>query len=167
MYPWQSGSNGREESQMIHLNPKSGRWIPDNSRLQRHINAAIPYNVWQYYQTTGDIDFLAGYGAEIILSTALFWSSIAEHNPKRDRYEIRGVMGPDEYHTSYPGSDSPGLNNNAYTNLMAVWVIQCALDIIELFDDEFVKELFEKTGVVQDDVDILEEANQENVYTVQ
>ncbi len=152
MYPWQSGSNGREESQEIHLNPKSGRWIPDTSRLQRHINAAIAYNVWQYYQTTGDMDFLAGYGAEIILSTALFWSSIAEHNPKRDRYEIRGVMGPDEYHTSYPDSESPGLNNNAYSNLMAVWVLQCALDLLDLFDDEFIEDLFEKTGVNEDDL---------------
>ncbi|MFO7658359.1 MAG: glycosyl hydrolase family 65 protein, partial [Bacteroidales bacterium] len=154
MFPWQSGSNGREESQEIHLNPKSGRWIPDNSRLQRHINSAIPYNVWQYYQTTGDMDFLAGYGAEIILSTALFWSSIAEHNPKRDRFEIRGVMGPDEYHTSYPDSDSPGLNNNAYTNFMAVWVVQCALDLLELFDNEYVEVLFDKTGVTANDIDL-------------
>lgn len=154
MFPWQSGSNGREESQEIHLNPKSGRWIPDNSRLQRHINSAIPYNVWQYYQTTGDMDFLAGYGAEIILSTALFWSSIARHNPKLDRFEIRGVMGPDEYHTSYPDSDSPGLNNNAYTNFMAVWVVQCALDLLELFDNEYVEVLFDKTGVTANDINL-------------
>jgi trehalose/maltose hydrolase-like predicted phosphorylase len=152
MYPWQSGSNGREESQTIHLNPKSGRWIPDNSRLQRHINAAIPYNVWLYYQTTGDMDFLAGYGAEIILSTALFWSTIAQHNPKRDRFEIRGVMGPDEYHTSYPNSTSPGLNNNAYTNFMAVWVIQCALNILEMFDDDLVDEFFDKIGITETDI---------------
>ena len=58
MYPWQSGSNGREESQLVHLNPKSGRWITDNSRLQRHIGIAVAYNVWQYFQATGDIDFL-------------------------------------------------------------------------------------------------------------
>ncbi len=74
MFPWQSGSNGREESQLIHLNPESGRWIPDNSRLQRHINAAIPDNVWQYYQSTKDLEFMANYGAEIIFNTALFWS---------------------------------------------------------------------------------------------
>jgi alpha,alpha-trehalase len=43
MYPWQSGSTGREESQALHLNLHSGRWIPDNSHRQRHINAAIAY----------------------------------------------------------------------------------------------------------------------------
>ena len=39
--PWQSGSNGREESQIVHLNPKSGRWVPDETFLQRHVNERI------------------------------------------------------------------------------------------------------------------------------
>ena len=63
LYPWQSGSNGREETQQLHLNPKSGRWLPDNSHLQRHLNAAIAYNVWQYFKATGDREFLSTYGA--------------------------------------------------------------------------------------------------------
>src|SRR5690606_26994243 len=58
MYPWQSGSDGREESQVVHLNPRSGRWVPDETHLQRHVNAAIAYNVWQYYEATGDHEFL-------------------------------------------------------------------------------------------------------------
>ena len=41
MFPWQSASNGREETQTMHLNPVSGRWLPDASHLQRHVNAAI------------------------------------------------------------------------------------------------------------------------------
>jgi trehalose/maltose hydrolase-like predicted phosphorylase len=153
MYPWQSGSNGREESQRIHLNPKSGRWIADNSSLQRHINAAIPYNVWQYYQTTSDMDFLLKYGAEMILSTALFWSDIVEFNPKTDRYEIRGIMGPDEYHSGYPETDKPGLNNNAYTNFMAVWVVQCAQTVLEMFDENDVNQLSVKVGFNEDDIE--------------
>lgn len=154
MYPWQSGSNGREESQKIHLNPKSGRWIPDNSHLQRHINAAIPYNVWQYFQATNDMDFLTSYGAEIILNTAYFWSSIAEFNSKTDRYEIRQIMGPDEYHTSYPESKHAGLNNNAYTNFMAVWVIQCALNILEMFDEKHTNQLVGKVGFDNETVEL-------------
>jgi alpha,alpha-trehalase len=66
MYPWQSGSDGREETQVVHLNPNSGNWLPDNSQLQRHINIAVGYNVWQYYEATGDIEFLAFYGAEML-----------------------------------------------------------------------------------------------------
>ncbi len=154
MYPWQSGSNGREETQKVHLNPQSGRWLPDVSHLQYHINAAIPYNVWHYYQSTGDMDFLLSHGAEIILSTALFWSCIAEYNEKTQRYEIRGVMGPDEYHTHYPDApvDEPGLNNNAYTNVMAVWVIQHALDLIDLLDDDCCDNLQQTVGYSADDI---------------
>jgi alpha,alpha-trehalase len=67
MFPWQSGSDGREESQVIHLNPVSGWWIPDNTRLQRHVNAAVADNIWQYYQETADMEFLSLHGAEMIL----------------------------------------------------------------------------------------------------
>jgi alpha,alpha-trehalase len=132
MYPWQSGSDGREESQIIHLNPRSGHWVSDSSHLQRHINAAIAYNVWNYYQVSGDIDFLSSYGAEMVIEIARFWASIARYNPSLDRYEIHKVMGPDEYHDSDPDAEEPGLNNNAYTNLMAVWVLCRALDVLEI-----------------------------------
>src|ERR671910_245824 len=54
MYPWQSGSDGKEETQVVHLNPRSGRWDRDLSHNQRHVNAAIFYNVWRYYQATED-----------------------------------------------------------------------------------------------------------------
>ena len=44
MFPWQSGSEGIEETQLVHLNPVSDRWEPDLSRNQRHVNGAIFYN---------------------------------------------------------------------------------------------------------------------------
>jgi len=156
MYPWQSGSNGREESQSIHLNPQSGRWMTDNSRIQRHINAAIPYNVWQYYLSTKDMEFMSNYGAEIIFNTALFWSDIVTYNKDRDKYEIKGVMGPDEYHTGYPGSEIPGLNNNAYTNIMAAWVINRAVDLLSLFDNKLLNEMAEKVGFTDTDTELWE-----------
>lgn len=59
LYPWQSGSNGREETPKMPLNPKSGRWLPDHTHLQRHVNAAIAYNIWQYYKITGDLEFFS------------------------------------------------------------------------------------------------------------
>ncbi len=143
MYPWQSGSDGREESQSTHLNPQSGRWIPDNSRLQRHVNLAIAYNVWQYYQATEDMEFLAYRGAELVLEIARFWSSVASYNPKIDRYEIAGVMGPDEYHEAYPEATEPGLKNNTYTNVMVVWVLDCALKILDELSQHRRSELCE------------------------
>ena len=136
MYPWQSGSSGREETQKVHLNPQSGRWNPDHSHLQRHINSSIAYNVWRYYETTLDHEFLYYSGAEMILEIARFWASTATYNGKLDRYEILGVMGPDEYHDAYPEADTPGVNNNAYTNVMAVWVLCTALEMLDLLPED-------------------------------
>ncbi len=143
LYPWQSGSDGREESQLVHLNPKSGRWIPDDTRLQRHVNSAIAYNVWRHYQATGRRDFICTYGSRMIFEIARFWASAATWNEERGRYELHGVVGPDEYHTSYPDAKEPGLKNNAYTNVMASWVLQCAGRVLELLDTDCREEIFE------------------------
>lgn len=147
MYPWQSGSSGREETQTMHLNPNSGNWLPDNSHLQRHINIAVAYNVWQYFQATGDVEFLAFYGAEMLVEIARFWSSIATYNNALDRFEIRHVMGPDEYHDGYPGADEPGLHNNAYTNVMVAWLLRRTSRALDLVPEFRHRELVEKLGL--------------------
>ncbi len=152
LYPWQSGSSGREESQKIHLNPRSGRWIPDNTHLQYHVNSAIAFNVYQYYQVTGDLEFLSFYGAEMILEIARFWGSIASYNPDQDRYEILKVVGPDEYHTSYPWKDEPGLDNNAYTNIMAVWVLTHTLELFDLLPEDRSRELCERLELTKEEL---------------
>src|SRR6516225_8918894 len=135
MYPWQSGTEGVEETQRVHLNPVSGHWEPDLSRNQRHVNAAIFYNIRHYYQTTGDLAFLRDYGAEMMLEIARFWASIAHFNPERERYEIHGVMGPDEFHEKYPGAADGGLRNNAYTNVMVAWLCGLASEVLSLLPD--------------------------------
>jgi trehalose/maltose hydrolase-like predicted phosphorylase len=103
--------------------------------------------VWQYYQVTGDTRFLVEYGAEMICEIARFWASAARHNAALDRYEIRGVMGPDEYHDRYPGADRPGLDNNAYTNLMAVWVLCRAPEVLDLLPKDARAQLQEKLAL--------------------
>lgn len=147
MFPWQSGSDGQEETQELNLNHRSGRWVPDNSFRQRHVGSAIAYNVWQYYQVTHDAEFMQFYGAQLMLEIALFWSSLAVFNEQRGRYEIRGVMGPDEYHERYPDSHDYGLNNNAYTNVMAVWVLLRARDALDLLPDIQRIEIMRRLGL--------------------
>ncbi|MCF7985126.1 MAG: glycoside hydrolase family 65 protein [Thiohalocapsa sp.] len=152
MYPWQSGSNGREESQKLHLNPRSGHWTPDETHLQRHVNGAIAYNIWQYFQTSGDVEFLSFYGAEMLLEIARFWASIATHNQALERYEIRGVVGPDEFHTGYPDRAEPGLDNHAYTSVMAAWVLCRALDLRAHLPTERWEELRELLAISDDEL---------------
>ena len=152
MYPWQSGSDGKEETQVVHLNPLSGRWEPDLSHNQRHVNAAIFYNIWHYYKVTGDVDFLREHGAEMMLEIARFWSSIAHYNPERDRYEIHGVMGPDEFHEKYHDSDEGGVHNNAYTNVMVAWMCETAHEVLDLLPRSRAHALRARIGLGDDEV---------------
>jgi trehalose/maltose hydrolase-like predicted phosphorylase len=152
MFPWQSGSNGEEVTQVQNFNARSGRWIPDNSYLQRHVGSAIAYNVWQYFQVTEDLEFLEFYGAELMLEIARFWASIAQFNEAHGRFEIHGVMGPDEFHEGYPDAPRPGLANNAYTNVMAVWVLWRALDALERLSALRRAELTASLGLTREEL---------------
>ncbi len=147
MYPWQSGSDGREETQRVHLNPRSGRWLDDTSHLQHHVGLAVAYDIWQYYQATGDLEFLAEHGAEVLLEIARFFAGLAVHDPARDRYRIRGVMGPDEYSTRYPGAARPGIDDNAYTNVMVVWLLLRTRDVLAALPSTRRTELVESLGL--------------------
>lgn len=151
-FPWQSASSGREETQQLHLNPKSGQWDPDHSHLQYHVGLAIAYNIWQYYQSTGDDDFMNVYGAEMFLEIAHFWASLCRYNSEQDRYEIHGVVGPDEYHEKYPDTDEPGLRNNAYSNIMAAWVLERALAVVNMRTPERRQNLLQKLGISDSEI---------------
>ncbi|MBK8906477.1 MAG: glycoside hydrolase family 65 protein [Rhodospirillales bacterium] len=152
MYPWQSGSDGSEETQVVHLNPKSGRWDPDLSHNQRHVNAAIFYNIWEYFQSTNDLEFLWDHGAEMMLEIARFWASITHFNEERGRYEIHGIMGPDEFHETVYGSNKHGLPNNAYTNVMVAWISQIAQKVLDLLPEGRRDALCGTIGLGEDEI---------------
>lgn len=139
MFPWQSGSDGREETQVVHLNPLTGEWGDDFSSLQRHVSLAIAYNVWKYFNTTGDMEFLRDYGIEMFLEICRFWASKTIYNSETKRYSIPGVMGPDEFHEKYPDSDQGGLRDNAYTNILVAWVFKKACLMLDRMDQEAEK----------------------------
>jgi trehalose/maltose hydrolase-like predicted phosphorylase len=159
MFPWQSGSNGQEMSQRIHLNPRSGRWLPDPTHLQRHIGLAVAFNVWQYYQATGDEEFIEDYGAEMLFEIARFFASLATYDHGRDRYSIRGVVGPDEFHTAYPGAGSPGLDNNAYTNVLASWLLWRVQTLLDALPDWRRTELTESLGLRREEIERWEDVS--------
>ncbi|MGH3465439.1 MAG: glycoside hydrolase family 65 protein [Kribbellaceae bacterium] len=147
MYPWQSGSDGREESQLFHLNPMSGRWTADVTYRQRHVGLAVAYTMWQYVEATGDTAFLMDHGAEVIVEVARFFAGLASYDASRDRFVIRGVVGPDEFHTGYPGSEPAGIDNNAYTNVMTVWLLRRAAEVLDRLPAWRRTELTESIGL--------------------
>lgn len=123
-FPWESADTGEE------VTPT---WVPhyaDRTRLIRiwtgdielHISADIAYAAFQYWVATADDAWLIDKGAELFLDTAKFWASRAEWNETLQRYEFNDVIGPDEYHEH--------VNNNFYTNRMAQWNLQSALELL-------------------------------------
>ena len=134
MYPWQAGSDGREETPSELWNPRSHMWMPDNSHRQRHVSLAIAYSVLQYFEATQDYTFLSDYGAEMLVEIGRFFVSLTSYDAEADRYDIEGVMGPDEYHDGYPEAPGSGLRNNTYTNVLAAWVLRHTARLVRELD---------------------------------
>ncbi len=151
MFPWQSGSDGREESQRLHLNPRSGHWLPDVTSLQRHSGLAVALTAWRLYEATGNHQLLVDKVAELVLDVALFFSSLTTYDPAKRRYVLRGVVGPDEFHTGYPGEELAGVDNNTYTNLLVVWLLRTALQILDLLTPTQSRALVSRLGVTAED----------------
>ena len=153
MYPWQTADDGMEETQSIHFNPLSGKWDPDLSRKQRHVSFAIAYNIWEYYYCTNDLEFLHNYGAEVMIEIARFWASIATYDEKNGRFHIKGIMGPDEFHEKYPEADEPGINDNAYTNIMVSWLLHKTIKTVQRLPEKVINTLSEKINFTMKEID--------------
>jgi trehalose/maltose hydrolase-like predicted phosphorylase len=132
MFPWQSGSDGREETPNELYNHRTESWMPDNSHLQRHVGLAVAYSVWQYYQATADLGFLIDVGAELMVEVTRLFASLATYDAVEDRFDIVGVMGPDEFHDGYPTKPGQGVRNNSYTNVMVAWLVGRTLEVLDL-----------------------------------
>ena len=153
MFPWQSGSDGRDETPRRLFNQRSQRWIADNSWRQRHVGLAVAFNAWQYFQATSDTLWFAERGAELILEVARFFSDLATWDERDDRFHIQGVMGPDEYHDGYPDAPGQGLRDNAYTNVLTAWVCQRAVESLSRLPAHERDELSQRIGLQPEEVD--------------
>lgn len=79
---------------------------------QYHINADVAFAIKRYVLSTGDMEFVCDYGAEILAETARLWLDLGFYSAlKGGKFCINCVTGPDEYNVL--------VNNNCYTNLMA------------------------------------------------
>ncbi len=123
LYPWESADTGDE------VTPASID-LPDGTTLtiltgaqEHHISADVAWATWQYWQATADDEFLVTMGAEIIVETARFWAS-RTRTDSDGRHHIDEVIGPDEYHE--------GVDDNAYTNLLARWTLRAAVEVCGL-----------------------------------
>ncbi|MEE8359892.1 MAG: glycosyl hydrolase family 65 protein [Candidatus Omnitrophota bacterium] len=132
MFPWESADTGEEATPAWSKGLDGSVIKIYTMEMEYHITADIAYGVNHYYTATGDKDFMIRYGLEIMLETARFWASIVRYNRKKRRYEIKRVIGPDEFHEE--------TNNNAYTNILAKWNLLRAIELYRLFCRENPKE---------------------------
>ncbi len=131
MFAWESANTGDEVTPRWAI---GSDFYGEDVRIwcrdrEIHINADIPYAIWNYWQATGDDDWMQKRGAEVILDAAIFWGSRVEFNSEREKYEIRGVIGTDEYHEF--------VHNNAFTNRMAQWHLEKAIAVYDWLVHKF------------------------------
>jgi nigerose phosphorylase len=148
-YAWQSQETGDETCALyVFDDPRTGQKIRSYfADEQIHISSDVVYALWQYVQATGDWPFMADYGLEIACEVARFFASRVTYEREQDRYVLRTVLGPDEYHER--------VDNNAYTNALAFHSFQtalAALDRLRAEDEESYKRLRAKTGLADEEI---------------
>lgn len=126
MYPWEMAwpDDGEATPLLGGIDIVTGEqqkiW---SGLIEQHISADIAFAVYQYEGATGDLGFMEHAGYEMVFETAKFWASRLEWTEERSRYEIRRVIGPDEY--------KEHVDNNAFTNYMAYFNLKLALRYAE------------------------------------
>ena len=88
-----------------------------------HRNGAIAYAIFNYVRYTDDKKYLAEYGWDVLLGIARFWSQRIHWSEDRKKYVMLGVTGPNEYENN--------VNNNWYTNYIAVWCMKYCGEVLE------------------------------------
>jgi alpha,alpha-trehalose phosphorylase len=96
----------------------SGYWPAGTAAF--HVNAAVAEGVRRYLAASGDAEFEAGPGLELLVATARLWRSVGHHDASGG-FRLDGVTGPDEY--------TALVNNNVFTNLMAARNLRVAADV--------------------------------------
>lgn len=94
-----------------------------------HRNGAIAYAIYNYVNYTGDKEYLAPYGFEVLLAISRFWSQRVNWSDEKQKFVLLGVTGPNEYENN--------VNNNFHTNYVAVWTLKYTLEVIDFLKKEF------------------------------
>jgi kojibiose phosphorylase len=116
-YAWESADTGEDVTPAYYVTAAGERKDVRTGDQEHHLNADVGFAVWQYWQATGDEEYLLAEGAEILFELARFWASRAERGAD-GHWHVRMVIGPDEYHED--------ADDNAYTNQLAAWLLDRA-----------------------------------------
>ncbi len=104
-----------------------------------HRNGAIAFAIYNYIRYTGDKAYIGEYGLEVLLGIARFWAQRVHFSARKQQYVMHGVTGPNEYENN--------VNNNWYTNYIAIWCLKYALEAIQQVrseDESRLNAIFDK-----------------------
>jgi len=87
-----------------------------------HRNGAIAFAIYNYVRYTDDREYLATHGLEVLIGISRFWAQRVNWSEEKQQYVMLGVTGPNEYENN--------VNNNWYTNKIAVWCLRYTSDVI-------------------------------------
>ncbi|QTX06214.1 glycoside hydrolase family 65 protein [Agromyces archimandritae] len=136
LFPWRT-INGLESSAYYAA-----------GTAQYHIDADISFALMQYVRASGDVEFLAHGGIDILVETARMWEDLGFWRVGEDDvFHIHGVTGPDEYTTV--------VNDNLYTNVMARANLQAAaaaVDHVQVEDPEAYQRAVHRLGFTAGEV---------------
>jgi len=143
---WESADTGIEETPSYFVRTDGTLNKIFNAEEEHHIVSDVVYGVFNYVNATDDKEFLFNHGAEVIFQTARFWLSRVEW--RRNRYEIRKVIGPDELHEH--------VDNNAYTNYIVSWHLKKAARLyrdMQVKAPDALNSLKKKMGLSESEVE--------------
>jgi maltose phosphorylase len=94
-----------------------------------HRNGAMIYAIYNYENYTGDFDYVAKNGLEVIIAVARFWQQRVNFSDEKQKFVMLGVTGPNEYENN--------VNNNFYTNYLAQWCLKYAIEKVQFVKDNY------------------------------
>ncbi|MCD8019010.1 MAG: glycoside hydrolase family 65 protein [Clostridiales bacterium] len=130
MFPWESAwlDDGEVTPEYSDVDILTGKPVKVWSGfIEQHITSDVAFGAWQYAVITGDEEFMDKYGYELIMDTAIFWAFRLEQGDD-GAYHINDVVGPDEFREH--------VNDNAFTNYMAKWNMDKALEYYDLLKEQ-------------------------------
>ena len=112
-----------------------------------HRNGAIAFAIYNYHRFTNDYTYIPEKGLEVLIGIARFWHQRVNFSTAKNKYVMLGVTGPNEYENN--------INNNFYTNYIAKWCIDYALENIEIVKTDHISDYIrikEKVAFTDDEL---------------
>ncbi|MEM9647357.1 MAG: glycoside hydrolase family 65 protein [Bacteroidota bacterium] len=122
-------SNGAALYPMVTMNGEECHNEWEITFEEIHRNGAIAFAIFNYHRYTGDYSYIPKMGLEVLVGIARFWHQRVNYSEDKQQYVMLGVTGPNEYENN--------VNNNWYTNYLAKWCIDYALEQLEVVKNEY------------------------------